>query len=132
MDKAQTINNFWSSFGIPAYDESSVPTGDNAPNFPYITYSYADDSFGDMIPLTASVWYRETSWENITNKVKQIGDKISRGGIILPCDGGAIWIVRGTPFSQRMASDFTSRVENADTTYKRISINIQVQFITND
>ena len=36
MDKQQAIHGFWSSFGITAYDENSVP--DDA-ELPYITYN---------------------------------------------------------------------------------------------
>ena len=34
-NKWQAIDRFWNSFGIPAYDESSVPQG---ATMPYITY----------------------------------------------------------------------------------------------
>lgn len=36
MNKAQAIQAFWESFGVPAYEESTVP--DDAV-MPYITYS---------------------------------------------------------------------------------------------
>lgn len=40
MTATRVLNSFYSSFGLPAYDENSVPTGENAPAFPYITYSF--------------------------------------------------------------------------------------------
>ena len=42
MNKAQTINSFWNSFGIPAYDMYTVP---NDAQMPYITYEYVEDNF---------------------------------------------------------------------------------------
>jgi hypothetical protein len=36
MNKSQALQSFWESFGIPAYNEYTVP--DNA-EMPYITYS---------------------------------------------------------------------------------------------
>ena len=31
MTKAAAIYNFWAGFGIPAYEENSVPSGEDAP-----------------------------------------------------------------------------------------------------
>ena len=42
MTAEQTLHSFWSSFGLTAYDENSVP--DDAV-LPYITYSVSYDSF---------------------------------------------------------------------------------------
>ena len=41
MDKSQALNTFWNSFGIPAYDEYTVPDGTS---IPYITYDTATDA----------------------------------------------------------------------------------------
>jgi len=59
MDKAQAINSFWSSFELKAYEQNSVPDG---AELPYITYETATDSIENVLPLTASLWYRTTSW----------------------------------------------------------------------
>ena len=40
MNKEQAIHFFWSQFGLPAYDENSVP--DDA-QMPYITYNVVID-----------------------------------------------------------------------------------------
>lgn len=122
MDKFQAIHSFWSSFGIPAYDENTVPTGDSAPEMPYITYDVVVSGFNEPVAMSASLWYYGSSWSQITTKLGEIEARIGRGGIILPCDGGGVWIVPGTPFAQRMS--------DANDMVRRIFINIEAEYIT--
>ena len=122
MDKFQAIDSFWSGFGLPAYDENTVPTGENKPEFPYITYEAAAGSFGDFVAMSASVWYYGSSWEPVTAKLAEIEAALGRGGMMVPVDDGALWIKRGSPFAQRM-SDPNDHV-------RRIFINIEAEFIT--
>ena len=122
MTKAAAIYQFWSGFGLTAYEENTVPT-DAA--FPYITYQLVTDSFDREIPLTASLWYRSESWTGINAKVEEISQKISRGGKIISCDGGAIWLKRGQPFAQNMRDE-------SDDLIKRKYLNITAEFMTAD
>ena len=122
MTKAAAIYQFWSSFGLTAYEENTVPT-DAA--FPYITYQLVTDSFDREIPLTASLWYRSEIWTAINDKTEEISQKISRGGKIIPCDGGAIWLKRGQPFAQNMGDE-------SDNLIKRKYLNITAEFMSAD
>ena len=122
MTKAAAIYQFWNSFGLTAYEENTVP--DDA-SFPYITYQLVTDSFDREIPLTASIWYRSESWSGINAKADEISKKISRGGKIIPCDGGAIWLKRGQPFAQSMGDE-------RDDLIKRKYLNITAEFMTAD
>ena len=122
MTKAAAIYQFWNSFGLTAYEENSVP--DDAA-FPYITYQLVTDSFDREISLTASLWYRGESWTAINAKTEETSQKISRGGKIIPCDGGAIWLKRGQPFAQNMGDE-------SDNLIKRKYLNITAEFITAD
>ena len=122
MTKEAAIYQFWSSFGLTAYEENTVP--DDA-KFPYITYQLATDSFDREIQLTASLWYRSESWTSINAKTEEISQKISRGGKIISCDGGAIWLKRGQPFAQNMGDE-------SDNLIKRKYLNITAEFITAD
>ena len=122
MTKAAAIYQFWNSFGLAAYEENSVP--DDA-KFPYITYQLVTDGFDREIQLTASLWYRSESWTGINAKIEEISQKISRGGKIIPCDGGAIWLKRGQPFAQNMGDE-------SDNLIKRKYLNITAEFITAD
>ena len=122
MTKAAVIYQFWSSFGLTAYEENAVPT-DAA--FPYITYQLVTDSFDREVPVTASLGYRSESWTAINAKTDEISQKISRGGKIISCDGGAIWLKRGQPFAQNMGDE-------SDDLIKRKYINITAEFMTAD
>ena len=122
MTKAAAIYQFWSSFGLTAYEENTVPT-DAA--FPYITYQLVTDSFDREIQLSASIWYRSESWTAINAKTEEISQKISRGGKIISCDDGAIWMKRGHPFAQNMGDE-------SDDLIKRKYLNITAEFMTAD
>lgn len=121
MDKEQAIHNFWSSFGLAAYDESTVPD-DAQP--PYITYNVATGALEDFLALTGSVWYRSYSWAEISQKVQQIAEYIGAGGHrLLSVDGGYLFLTQGSPFSQRMA-------DPNDDTIRRVYINLSAEFFT--
>ena len=122
MTKAAAIYQFWSGFGLTAYEENTVPT-DAA--FPYITYQLVTDSFDRDVSATASLWYRVESWTAINAKTEEISQKISRGGKIISCDGGAIWLKRGQPFAQSMGDE-------SDDLIKRKYLNITAEFMTAD
>ena len=122
MTKAAAIYQFWNSFGLTAYEENTVPTD---ANFPYITYQLVTDSFDHEIPLTASLWYRSESWTAINAKTEEISQKISRGGKIISCDDGVIWLKRGQPFAQNMGDE-------SDNLIKRKYLNITAEFMTAD
>ena len=79
MDKWQAIDKFWNSFGIPAYDENTVVTGDNSPTPPYITYNAVTSRVGQEISLTASIWYRGYSWKEVSEKANEIAEAIGYG-----------------------------------------------------
>jgi hypothetical protein len=125
VTKAGAIQWFWGAFDIPAYEENAVPTGEDAPAFPYITYQFVSDVLGYPVAMTASIWYRSTSWVDANAKAEQVSKWIGRSGKIVPCDGGAVWIRRGSPFSQSMR-------DATDDSIKRKVINITAEYLTAD
>lgn len=120
MNALQALQAFWGGFGIPAYDENTVP--DDA-SLPYITYEASEDFFGATLAQSASLWYRSASWADITLKEEQIADFIGRGGRQIAYDGGAFWIKRGQPWAQRMD-------EPSDSMVRRIVLNIEIEFLS--
>jgi hypothetical protein len=122
MNKAAAIYQFWSGFGLTAYEENTVPT-DAA--FPYITYQLVTDSFDREVAATASLWYRSESWTDINAKTEEISKKIGASGKKIAVAGGGIWIKRGQPFAQNMGDE-------SDDLIKRKYINISIVFITQD
>lgn len=125
MTKEAALHKFWSQFGLTAWEENAVPSQDDtehAPQFPYITYQVASDYFGYPVALSASLWYRSESWVAINAKAEEIARKIGRSGTLVPCDGGMIWIMPGTPFAQNMS-------DPSDDMVRRKYINISAEFI---
>lgn len=96
MDKWQAQYAFWSGFGIPAYEENSVPTGDNRPSFPYLTYQAVDAPFNEDSPVAASIWTQGYSWAQADQKANDIMTALKNGGRIQPYDDGIIWVTADT------------------------------------
>lgn len=120
MDKAQSLNSFWNSFGIPAYDENTVP---EEIEMPYITYEISTDSLGNTLSLAASLWYRTTSWTAINQKADEIAKDLETERLPIQIDNGYVWIKKGSPFAQRMS-------EPDDAMVRRMLLNIEVEFLT--
>ena len=122
MTKAAAIYQFWSGFGLTAYEENAVPTD---AVFPYVTYQLVTDSFDREVAATASLWYRGESWTDINAKTEEISAHIGLGGKIIKCDGGRIWIKRGQPFAQNMGDE-------SDDLIKRKYLNLTFEFLTSN
>lgn len=121
MLKEEALFNFWSSFGLPAYEENAIFSEKDSPEFPYITYEVQTSDFGNEVSLTASLWYRSTSWLPAIHKKDEISSFIGMGGVTTPIDGGCVWIKRGSPFAQQLG-------DSSDDMIKRIVLNIAVEF----
>ena len=119
MNKLQALNAFWSGFGLKAYDENSVP--DNTP-YPYLTYETKYDDFGNSLVTSVNLWYRSSSWSDVTAKEQEISDYITRGGRMVAYDGGSIWIQRASTWATRMGD------EN-DEMIRRILLNVSIEFL---
>ena len=120
MDKSQAVHYLWSQFGLNAYDENSVPDG---AEMPYITYSAVTDSIEYVALLTGSLWYRETTWENISKKADEISASL-KDGLVIKINEGYAYFYRGTPFAQRMGDE-------ADDMIKRVYFNVNAEYLTN-
>ena len=109
MDKWNALDTFWNSFGIPAYDENTVP---DSAVMPYITYESGIGSLGDKLNLNASIWYYSSSWAGASQKANEIENFIGGGSGVM-YDGGRMWVTKGFTFAQRMnepGSDLTRRI----------------------
>lgn len=119
MDKWQGLQSFWASFGLPAYDEDSVPRD---ATMPYITYQGSVSSFEKPIPINANLWYRSTSWEAISQKSNEIAARLSSLYLIPIGDNEYIMFSQGSPFAQRMRDE--------DGGVRRMYINVMVEYLT--
>lgn len=123
MTKTAALYQFFSSFGMPAYAASSVP---DDVIFPYLTYELITSAWGGgEAGLTVNLWFYTTS-EAIPNaKAQELSEAIGLGGVMLPCDGGTIWLKRGSPWCQSL-KDETSP------TIKRRYLNVTAEYLTLD
>ena len=110
MDRYEALYKFWSGFGVPAYEENSVPDLDNV-NYPYITYQVAASVFDDDVAVNASIWTRSTSWLTAEILSDAIENRLKDGGETIGYDGGMIWITAGTPFAQSMGDPDDDRIK---------------------
>lgn len=126
MTKSEILHFFFSSFGIPAYEEHSVPHWlDDAQTIetqpPYITYECAESwFFGESVPITASIWDCSGSWTRLDSLTKAVADSIGHFKK-LTCDEGYILVTKGNPFATSLA----------DGVYKRRYLNLNLTFVTN-
>lgn len=105
MTKIEALYSFFSSFGIPAYEENSVyamaEDGD-VPSFPYLTYELKTDSFSESdVFISFSLWYRTMSLLDIQAKSDEIAASIGRIGKMIDYDTGSILIMRSQPLGAK-------------------------------
>lgn len=123
MTKGAALHQFFSGFGMDAYAASAVPAD---AVFPYLTHDLVIDSFDNgEVSLTVNLWFYTES-EAIPNaKVEEISKAIGMGGHLIECDGGYIWLKRGSPFAQSLKDDTAPNI-------KRRYLNISAEYFTTD
>ncbi len=123
MDKWQAQQTYWEGFGLPAYDELTVP--DNA-SMPYITYEAVSGNIGATTTVSASLWYRSNSWAEISQRADAIAKAIYEDPrSAIPIDGGymKVRLPDGTMHSDRMD-------EPNDKDVRRIRFTVEIEFLT--
>ena len=122
MDRWEAIYNFWSSFGIPAYEENSVPED---AFFPYITFESAVGGFDSVIPLTASIWDRTSRG---TAFIDGKADEIERFIKNMGCpeiESGRYRVYASDTFAQNMG-------DPDDKLIKRKILNVNFEFMADN
>lgn len=121
MTPEAAVYQFMSSFGIPAYAATATPSG---AEFPYITYDLVVGRWGGGdVNMPVNVWYRTDSEAEPNAKVREIAERLGLGGATIPCDGGMLWLKKGSPWAQSV------RVEGEDDKVKRRYVNINIDYI---
>jgi len=121
MTKEAALKQFFSSFGIPAYPSTAVPQD---VVFPYLTYEVITSAWGgEPVGLTVNLWYFTTQEGPPNAKAREISERLGIGGELVPCDGGYIWLTRGSPWCQSL-SDETSPI------IKRRYLNVTAEYLT--
>lgn len=126
MTKYEALYQLYSQFGLPTYEENSVPSGKDAPAYPYLVYEVKTNSFSEFdTALTFSIIYRDDSPLDAFTKSDEISAYIGRGGRVIKIDGGYMRIYRGEPWGQIQRDQTDEKV-------KRLYHNVNVAFYTNN
>ncbi len=121
MTKEAALHSFFNIFGIPGYPASAVP--DDAV-FPWLTYELITSAWdGGEVGLTVNIWYHTTDEAQPNAKARELSELLGLGGAVLPCDGGYIWLKRGSPWCQNLTDE-------TDKAIKRRYINISAEYLT--
>lgn len=108
MDKWQGQQQFWESFGIPAYDEQHVFTEEDREDLPHLVYQSFGGNIGQTATLSASLWYKGASMAPIKRKATEIEQYIrERQPLCVKINGGYLWVKvpETIPFAQPAGSD---------------------------
>lgn len=120
MTKEAALQAFFEQF-LPAYAASAVPED---VVFPYLTYELITGAWEEgEVGLTVNLWYYTTSEATPNAKAREISQTIGIGGVQVPCDGGTVWLTRGSPWCQSLA-------DTTDTKIKRRYLNITANYNT--
>ena len=120
MTKGAALQAFFSKF-MDAYAASAVPED---VTLPYLTYELITSAWdGGEVGLTVNLWFYTTSEAVPNAKAQELSDAIGYGGVTLPCDGGFIWLKRGSPWCQNLQDD-------TDPNIKRRYINVTAEYLT--
>lgn len=92
---AKGLYEAWNRF-LPAYPEGVVP--DEAET-PYITYELKQPDWRDQSTYTVRLWYKDTSFQAITEKIDEIAEWVGEGKL-LSIEGGYVWLFKDVNFCQ--------------------------------
>lgn len=107
-------------FEMPVYSAQGVPKG---ASLPYLTFTPVSGAWGDgEQAVTVDLWLRTESEAKANAAAEAIGRALGLGGAMLPCDGGGLWVKRGSPFWQA--------VDSGEPGVKRRYVNLSVENIT--
>lgn len=120
MTKEAALQAFFERF-LPSYAASAVPED---VEFPYLTYELITSAWDEgEVGLTVNLWYYTTSEAAPNAKVREISSAIGMSGTLVPCDDGAIWFKRGSPWAQSLTDSTDARI-------KRRYLNVTVEYLT--
>lgn len=123
MTIGQALQEFFEGFGMKAYPTTAVPNSQDL-TFPYLTYETPRSYFGGgEVNCTVNMWFYTSSEAAASAKADELSAVIGRGGLILHCDDGALWLRRGSPWVQSLS-------EAQNNNYKRRIFNLTIEFFT--
>lgn len=103
---------------LPCYVEGDVPTTAKAP---YATHRIPAGTFGGVGSIEVDIWHTKGRAAAADALCERLYKTLGYGGQMVPCEGGAVLLRRGMPFSQPVS----------DTKAERRYINVDVEYLTN-
>ena len=115
------LHNWLSGFGMAAYAHTATPSD---AEFPYLTYELVEGEWmAGEVNMPVNLWFRTDSEAEPNAKVRELSCAIGFGGATVPCDGGVLWLKKGSPWAQAV------RVEGEDDKVKRRYVNVNVEYL---
>ena len=102
---------------LPCYVEGDVPT---TAKVPYATHRIPTGAFGDIGSIEVDIWHTKGHAAEAGALCMRLYRALGLGGQMVTCDGGAVLLRRGTPFSQPVATD------SAERRY----VNVDIEYLT--
>lgn len=129
MTKDKVLYRWFSRF-MTAYPATAVPNekenGGADVEFPYLTYDLTLDNWlGGEVGLTVQMWFHTSKEAEPNEAAEALSRAIGMGGVMLPCDGGYIWLKRGRPWC-------VAAVDQTNPSVKLRQINVTVEYLTQD
>lgn len=122
MTPEAAIFDFLAGTGLPVYAQTSVP--DDAA-YPYATVELSiGDFWSGEVSIPVSLWYRGDGEAEPNAGARTLAKMVGRGGKVIPCDDGAVWLRLGDPAIQSLG-------DSTDDKIKRRYINLTAEFMTN-
>lgn len=120
MTKAAALQQFFESFGIPAYPTSKVP---EETKFPWLTYEPIIGTYygQNIVSPSIELWYYSDSEKQINAKADEISKTIENG-FEITCDDGLIMVYLDSPWNPLN--------DEADKTIKRRQATLRVIYYT--
>lgn len=119
MNKYEAQQKYWSKFGIPAYNELTVPE-EERDHYPYITYQKVNGSLGGQITQSANLYYRSTSWREIDRKITEMEPRVNDE---IKIDGGYMKV-------RKPDANFAQQMSDTDPAVRRYTLTVEVEFLT--
>lgn len=125
MDKLKVQGVFWASFGVPAFEENTVPDKPTLKEWgitDYITYQTVNGVFGSVVQVNPSICTRSSTWDRADALQLAIQNRLENGGERIFYDGGMIWATAedGGSFAQSMGDPDDDQVKRY-----RLAVNLQ-------
>lgn len=112
LDKWQAQYTFWASFGIPAYEENSVPDIKDV-TYPYITYEAVGAPAVSRTFVNVSVWTRSNSPQTAMRIADKILKRFEEGAAEIKFDGGGFFMAPEDNYAQIMGDSADSAIKRA-------------------